>query len=110
MEQTVLICNILGCDVRSRSNVENMKTIMTKTIAYTFDMKNVKFISRSVADEFCNLAEEYSIKFINNSEFIENMLQAVLTTRNKHRVREIKESQIIECEDMESLRLILETI
>lgn len=107
MEQTISIKTILGCDVRSRSNVERLKNCMCDKYSYVFDMQDVTFISRSVADEFCNLADELSVRFINTSEFVDNMLQVVLAGRNKHRQRDTKDAQIIECKDMESLSAIL---
>ena len=109
MEQTILISKTLGCDVRSRSNVERMKECMSSSASYIFDMQNVTFISRSVADEFCNLADEFSIRFVNSSELVDNMLQVVSTSRKNHRVRESKDAQIIECKDLESLSAVLAT-
>ena len=109
MEQTILISKTLGCDVRSRSNVERMKECMSNMHSYVFDMNNVTFISRSVADEFCNLADDFTVRFINNSELVDNMLKVVAESRHKHRLRDTKDAQIIECKDMESLSAVLTT-
>lgn len=108
MKQTILISNTLGCDIRSRSNVERMKDSLSDTNSYIFDMQNVSFISRSVADELCNLAEIFSIIFINTSDMVNNMLQVVSANRNKnHRKRISKDAQIIECRDFKSLSDVL---
>ena len=107
MEQIILISKTLGCDICSRSNVERMKESMSNNHSYVFDMQNVTFISRSVADEFYNLAHYFTVKFINKSEFVDNMLKVVAESRHKHRQRNTKDTQIIECNDMDSLSAVL---
>lgn len=74
------------------------------------DMADVVFISRSVADELCSLAEIYTIDFINTIPFVRNMIEIVKQGRRSHRVRTKQKSQIIECNDMNSLSALFSSM
>lgn len=110
MENIIIIKDILGTDIRSRSSVNKLNVYMTDYSSYIFDMHDIDFISRSVADELCVLAEKHSIKFINACPLVSNMIEIVQRGRNSQRIRQTNDYEIIECKDMDSLNVIFATM
>lgn len=110
MAQIIIVKGILGTDIRSRSNVNKLLKYMGGQGSYILDMQSVTFISRSVADELCEIERKYSIKYQNESTLVKNMLDIVKEGRQNKRLREKTNSEVIECTDLESLSLILETL
>lgn len=103
----IRLFDLYGSEVRSRFNIEKIKDNMDNSTEYAFDMDNVSFISRSVADELCIIKENYSVELFNMTELVNNMINAVSVGRSKSRLRKESNADIVDCNDMNSLSELL---
>ena len=114
MEHTFNISNLIGKDIRSRSNANIIRSVIDGVKGnITLDFSGVSFISRSFADELCNVVEErgdISISLSNLSELVSSMIQAVRNGRTDGKRKAMTESEVKEFEDMKSLESFLSTI
>lgn len=103
---TIIIKNICGSEVLSRSNVRKLYDVVDNTTE-TIDMSGVSFISRSVADELCNLTDKYpQLCFDGCSDDVNTMIDVVRKGRSKTRILDshVKISTTINCKTMDNLK------
>ena len=114
MEYIVNISELIGRDIRSRSNANIIRSAIDGIGSHvTLDFSDVSFISRSFADELCNVVEEYgevSISLSNMSEVVSSMIEAVRNGRATGKRKTRTESEVKEFDDMKSLETFLSTI
>lgn len=113
MEKTFNISEQLGTDVRTRANADAiwvfLKNNSSETVA--LDFAGVVFISRSFADEICNIMDSYAnVRLKNVLGVVKIMLDTVLDSRKHKRIREKDDSEVIDLQDMKSLSSFLSTI
>ena len=97
---------VCGAEVRSRVHAKKLYGLVDSTTA-SVDMNGVVFISRSVADELCNLSDAFpALQFINMAEDVELMLTIVRKGRSARRVLKPRfhKSVTINCTNMDDLR------
>jgi hypothetical protein len=110
MNNVIKMATVISTDIRSRKNAEILKSMIHPGSKVMLDFQGVTFISRSVADEICDIIEhsKATVDKSNMCLLVENMLRAVENGRNKKRERpEIDDKDIIICKDMESLSRVL---
>lgn len=107
--KTINISQICGNEVLSRSNIRNLySNIDTSTLYLDFD--NVSFISRSAADELCEILSAHpDIDVINLSEEVSTMIEIVKKGRASRRdlASKAKVSMTVNCRSMDDLRRAL---
>lgn len=105
--ETIKLYDLYGSEVRSRINIEKIKDRMDSSVSYIFDMDAVMFISRSVADELCNIKEAYNMELMHMNNIVANMISIVSEGRSKARKRKTSNANIIDCNSMDALSEIL---
>lgn len=112
MGKVIKIAELIGTDVRSRSNAGIIQAEIDGEVnEVLIDFSKVTFVSRSFVDELCNIMEKCNnVKLENTTLFIQSMIDAVKQGRNQKRVRSSDNSEIKEFEDIESLSSFLSTI
>lgn len=105
--KTINVFSIFGTELRSRSNAVRIKELINCDEGTILDMDNIQFISRSFADELCNMKEDLNVKLRNVSQLVQEMLNIVDEGRKKNRVRKTDNSEIVEIEDIEGLKNFL---
>ena len=111
MKQTIKLCEIYSSDLFTRSRAsELVSSINDKADEVTLDFEGVNFMSRSFADEVCNIIDDMpsmAFKFINQNEDVAAMMAKVREGRNRERIRGVGNAKIYEFKDMESLSAFL---
>lgn len=75
------------------------------------DFSNVTFISRSFADELCDIMDEYSgVRLMNESPLVERMINIVMTCRKRIRQRNTNTPSIENLNTMEEVSRFFATI
>ena len=112
MGKVIRISELIGTDVRSRSNAEIVQSALDgETGDIILDFSNVTFVSRSFADALCNIMDKASNVSISNTiQIVQSMIDTVKDGRSKKRVRIEDDSKIKEFDTMESLSSFLATI
>lgn len=110
MASTINLYNIFGSEIRSRSNADILRQSAADLNNAIMDLTGITFISRSFADEMCNLIETHHITLLNCSDIVQNMINVVLESRKHTRVRKLEHAEIKEFTDMKSLSAFLSTI
>lgn len=116
MEKIIVISELIRGELRSRTEAKKIytKVLELNTQRLCIDFANVRFMSRSFADELCNILESLEktgieIQVTNKSDSIDLIMKIVKGNRNKPRV--IKEdSEVKEFSDMDTLSDFLLTI
>lgn len=104
--KTINLSNICGTEVLSRANVRKLYEYIDNSTE-TVDMSDVTFISRSVADELCNLCKEFThLSLIGLSDSVDTMLRIVIKGRSMKReyATKAKVSTTFNCRTMDDLR------
>ena len=92
MGKIVKIEELIGTDVRSRSNA-------------------VTFVSRSFADELCNILDKFkNVELENMDHIVQSMIDAVKSGRTKKRIRSEDNSEIKVFDNIDSLSSFLSTL
>lgn len=107
------MAKIISTDIRSRSNAKIIRTaIYGVSEPITLDFSRVSFISRSFADELCNIIDEYNglLSLSNTSDLVHSMIEMVSVGRQNKRIRLTGTVEMREFKDMESLSTFLTTI
>lgn len=111
MNKVFNISELISTDIRSRANANIIRSLVDgidEKVILDFD--GVDFISRSFTDELYNVLEEHgNISFINASETVTAMLDAVEKGRKSTR-NFSSDSEIKEFDDFASLSSFLSTI
>jgi len=107
MQQTITLKDIYSADLYTRSRaVELRKHIDEKATDVTIDFKDIGFMSRSFADELCNIIDNLKGKtfhYVNRNDDVEAMMTRVADSRSRERKRGISNAQMLKFHDMESL-------
>ena len=107
MEQTIKLNTIYSADLYTRSRASELRACINKDATeVVFDFEGIGFMSRSFADEVCNIMDDNkNIKFVstNRNADVEAMMNKVAEGRSQERKRGISNATIHKFEDMESL-------
>lgn len=105
MEKVMLISELLGTDVRSRSNAEIIRADASNFgDTVILDFKDVTFVSRSFADELCSIMETCgNISLVHMSRLVESMMNAVSSGRKEKRLRPDAGTDIKDIDTIEDL-------
>lgn len=106
---------MLSTDIRSRSNAEILRSAIRNSTSKDFelDMSGVSFISRSFADEVCEIIseeKERNISVINATGYVKSMLEVVKRSRSTKRIYGRSDSDVVMLKDMHSLSDFFATI
>lgn len=107
--KTINLKDVCGKEVLSRANARKLYDIVDDDTE-TVNMAGITFISRSVADELCNISDRFpSIAFCELAEDVEIMLGIVRKGRSMPRTHKSKAkvSMTINCSNMDDLRKAL---
>ena len=114
MKQIIKLNTIYSADLYTRSRASELRScINEETTEVTLDFEGVGFMSRSFADEVCNIIDDNTdvkFVFINRNADVEAMMNKVAEGRNQERKRGISNAKIHKFEDMESLSEFLITM
>ena len=111
MKQTIKLYDIYSADLFTRSRASELRSsINDGADEVILDFEGINFMSRSFADEVCNIIDDLPSKafaFINQNEDVEAMMTIVREGRNRERIRGVGNAKIYEFKDMESLSAFL---
>ena len=111
MKQTIKLYDIYSADLFTRSSASELRSsIDEKADEVTLDFEGVSFMSRSFADEVCNIIDDIPSKaftFINQNEDVATMMTKVRESRHRERIRGVGNAKIYEFKDLESLSAFL---
>ena len=111
MKQTIKLNTIYSDDLYTRSRASELRAcINDEATEVTLDFEGIGFMSRSFADEVCNIMDDnknITFEFINRNADIEAMMNKVAEGRIQERKRGISNATIHKFEDMESLSAFL---
>lgn len=112
MGKTIRISELIGTDVRSRSNAGIIQSALDgEKDCVALDFAEVTFVSRSFADELCNILDNSNnVRLIHTCQMVQSMIDAVKEGRSQKRIRVEDHSEIKEFDTMESLSSFLATI
>ena len=106
----IVLFSLFGSNIRSRSNVERIATMVDCKETFVLDMSGVEFVSRSVADELCSISERFHTEIQNSSGIVAKMLDVVSNSRKQKRVRSDENLEIKNFKDFKALSDFLLTI
>lgn len=111
MEKSISIKELIGSEVRSRSNAEKIRDAIKKDSDFNLlDFSGVTFVSRSFADELCIILDENAnLRLVNETPFVRKMIDTVLVGRKRVRQRG-DNNDIITFSDMDDLCKFLNSI
>lgn len=112
MEKAISIRSLIGSEVRSRTNAEKIAAALADNgEVYIIDFEGVTFVSRSFADELCNMMDQNSkIRLINEDPFVKRMIDIVLAGRKRLRQREDNNDSIISFSTIDELKKFMMTL
>lgn len=100
---TYKLMDLFGAEIRSRSNIENIRKDMNKDECYQFDLDGITFVSRSVADELCDMEETLNLDLLNMGEVVKNMHDIVSQSRKSVRTEIKTQPNTYKCVTMEDV-------
>lgn len=103
MEKMIHIKDLLGEDIRSRSNASSVRREVENGDVTTLDMSGVVFVSRSFADELLSISEEMSVDITNAQDAVKTMLDVVDRSRKEHKVVQCPLGDVTRLNDMKSV-------
>lgn len=111
MKQTIKLNTIYSADLYTRSRATELRACINKEATeVTLDFEGIGFMSRSFADEVCNIWDEnkhIKFNFINRNADVEAMMNKVTDGRSQERKRGVSNATIHKFKDMESLSAFL---
>ena len=111
MKQTIRLQDIYSADLYTRSRASELRTcINDKADEVTLDFEDIGFMSRSFADEVCNIIDDMNDKtftLVNQNEDVSTMMTKVREGRSRERKRGVGNAKMYEFKDMESLEEFL---
>jgi GTP1/Obg family GTP-binding protein len=111
MKQTLKLKDIYAADLFSRSRVsELLQYINSNTDEIVLDFDGINFISRSFADELCNIMDDNNDKkfvFVGQIAEVQTMISRVQESRKQERKRGIMHPKMYSFNNMESLSSFL---
>jgi hypothetical protein len=107
MTQTIRLQDIYSADLYTRSRASELRaSINPDADQVTLDFEGIGFMSRSFADELCNIMDDQKtvrFQFVNRTTDIEAMMQKVSEGRSRERKRGVGSPKMYEFTDMEKL-------
>ncbi|MBR0037051.1 MAG: DUF4325 domain-containing protein [Bacteroidales bacterium] len=111
MKQTIKLNTIYSADLYTRSRASELRACIDEGATdVVFDFEGIGFMSRSFADEVCNIMDDnknIKFEFINRNTDVETMMRRVAGGRSQERKRGISNATIHKFKDMESLSAFL---
>lgn len=103
---------LIGSEVRSRSNADKIRSVMSECCeSYVFDFEGVDFVSRSFADELCNIMDEnQKIRLINETPSVKKMIDTVLSGRKRIRQRNNDDDSLVSVSSLDELSELLKSM
>lgn len=97
-----------GRELHTRQMIERLSDSLNAEDDYLLDMRGIKQISRSAADELYNLTHgSKRVEMINLEPFVEKMLSAVTLGRFLPRQRLSSDLPIVECQTIGQVTQLL---
>ena len=107
MTQTIKLQDIYSADLYTRSRASELRaSISPDADQVTLDFEGIGFMSRSFADEVCNIIDDLKDKtfaFIGQNSDVATMMTKVREGRSRERKRGVGNAKMYEFKDMESL-------
>ncbi|MBR6828191.1 MAG: DUF4325 domain-containing protein [Prevotella sp.] len=107
MKQTIRLQDIYSADLYTRSRASELRACISEEAdEVTLDFEGIGFMSRSFADEVCNIIDDMKDKtfsFINQNDDVAAMMTKVREGRSRERKRGVGNARMYEFEDMEKL-------
>lgn len=103
MAKVIIVKDLLGKDIRSRSNANAIRKELEQNKYDTLDMSDIVFVSRSFADELLAIAENKSVNIINSNGDVKTMLDLVKRSRSSNNVNSCSLGDITKLDDMKSV-------
>lgn len=101
---TLKISELLSTDIRTRSKADKIREAASGLQSpIILDFKEVTFISRSFADELCNIMDTGKFRLKGLSEFLNTMYNTVSSARGNKRQRNVENANVSTLKDFESL-------
>ena len=111
MKQTIKLKDIYSADLYTRSRAAELRScINDEANEVTLDFEAIGFMSRSFADEVCNIIDDMNDKtftLVNQNQDVAMMMTKVREGRNRERKRGVGNAKIYEFKDMKSLEAFL---
>ena len=107
---TYKLIDLFGAEIRSRSNIEKLRKDMREDECYQFDLSGITFVSRSVADELCDMEEKMSLELTNMGDVVKNMHDFVSNLRKVGRATKETSSDTFMCNTMEDVSNVFANI
>ena len=111
MKQVIKLRNLYSADLYTRSRASELRAnIDEKAKEVILDFDGIGFMSRSFADEVCNIIDDLksiSFSFINQNEDVATMMTKVSKGRTQERNRGIENAKMYAFQDLESLSKFL---
>ena len=107
MKQLIRLQDIYSADLYTRSRASELRScINDEADEVTLDFEGIGFMSRSFADEVCNIVDDMNDKsftFVNQNNDVAMMMTKVSEGRSRERIRGVGTPKMYEFKDMESL-------
>ncbi len=108
MKQIINMQERYGRELHTRQMIERLSDSLNAEDDYLLDMRGIKQISRSAADELYNLTHASKrVEMINLEPFVEKMLSAVTLGRFLPRQRLSSDLSIVECQTIGQVTQLL---
>ena len=111
MKQTIRLHDIYSADLYTRSRASELRACINDNAnEVTLDFEGIGFMSRSFADEVCNIIDdlkEKTFSFTGQNNDVATMMTKVREGRNRERKRGVGNARMYEFKDMESLSKFL---
>jgi hypothetical protein len=111
MKQTIRLQDIYSADLYTRSRASELRAcINDEADEVALDFEGIGFMSRSFADEVCNIIDDMSSKtftVFNQNNDVATMMEKVREGRSRERKRGVGNAKMYEFKDMESLEEFL---
>ncbi len=111
MKQIIRLHDIYSADLYTRSRASELRArINDNANEVTIDFEGIGFMSRSFADEVCNIIDdlkEKTFSFTGQNNDVATMMTKVREGRSRERKRGVGNAKMYEFKDMESLSKFL---
>jgi len=105
--KTIKLLDLCGTEVLSRANIRRLNDVISHDTS-AIDLNGITFISRSVADELCDMIYKYHFLIINCASNVSEMIELVKTSRSVKRTINHAPSEVIDCQNMLELAKALQ--
>ena len=114
MEQRIQLQRIFTSELYTRSRASELHSFIQDEVeTVILDFAGIIFLSRSFADEICNVMDDMKDKtfvLINQNEDVQIMMSKVKEGRNRERKRGIENAKMHEFDNLESLSKYMQSI